>query len=146
MPLYLGLGSLPYIIQDIGGAEIQVWFSTAYALCLASIAPFSGYMQDVFGRRTISITGGVVLCIGLIVCATSQKIGQAIVGQALSGTGAAICELTAFAGTAELVPVRKRGIYIGLIILLILPFSPFPIYCTLLSTRATWRWGFWICL
>lgn len=144
MPLLLGAGSLPFIIKDIGGAEIESWFPVAYSLTLASASPFSGYLQDVFGRRNICLVGGSILCAGIIVTATAHTIGQAIAGQGVSGLGAAIGELTALAGTAELVPVRKRGIYLGLVTGCVLPFTPYPIYTTLLGTHATWRWGFWI--
>ena len=42
----------------------------------------------------------------------------------LSGLGAGLNELIALAGTAELVPVRKRGTYVGLVVFTILPFCP----------------------
>ncbi|EXJ71987.1 uncharacterized protein A1O5_04490 [Cladophialophora psammophila CBS 110553] len=144
LPLLLGAGSLPFIIKDIGGSTVDSWFPVAYSLTLASVSPFSGYLQDVFGRRNISLVGGCTLCVGIIVVATSHTMAQAIVGMALSGLGAAIGELTALAGTSELVPVKKRGLYLGAVTGCVLPFSPYAIYTTLLGTHSTWRWGFWI--
>lgn len=103
-------------------------------------------MQDVFGRRYISLTGAVGLIVGLILLGTAHTIGQAIVGMAMCGVGAAVGELTALAGTSELVPVKKRGWYLGLVTGCVLPFSPYPIYTTELGTHSTWRWGIWIAL
>ncbi|OAL24346.1 hypothetical protein AYO22_05722 [Fonsecaea multimorphosa] len=140
----LYVGSLPYIVKDIGGSTIDSWFPVAYSLAMASVSPFSGYLQDVFGRRNIALVGGSILCVGIIVVATSHTMGQAIVGMALSGLGAAIGELTALAGTSELVPVKRRGLYLGAVTGCVLPFSPYAIYTTLLGTHSTWRWGFWI--
>jgi MFS family permease len=144
LPLLLGSGSLPFIIKDLGGANIDSWVPVAYSLTLASVSPFSGYLQDVFGRRNICLVGGMILCVGIIVTATAHTIGQAIAGQGVSGLGAAIGELTALAGTSELVPVKRRGFYLGAVTGCVLPFSPYAIYTTLLGTHSTWRWCFWI--
>lgn len=47
--------------------------------------------------------------------------------------------------TAELVPVGKRGIYLGMVTFFIVPFCPYVLYSQLLSVHVTWRWGQWIC-
>ncbi|OQU96911.1 hypothetical protein CLAIMM_02926 [Cladophialophora immunda] len=146
LPLYFVSASLSFIVEQVGGADIDSWLPQSYALAFASLAPFSGYLQDVFGRRYISLTGGVVLCIGLILIGTTRTMAQGIVGCTISGVGAAIGELTALAGTSELVPVRKRGWYLGLVTGCILPFSPYAIYTTELGMHSTWRWGIWIAL
>lgn len=139
-------GSLSFIVKDVGGATITSWLPTSYALALASLAPFSGYLQDVFGRRYIAMSGAATLCVGLILIGTAHTIGQAIAGMAISGVGAAIGELTALAGTSELVPVKKRGFYLGLVTGCVLPFSPYAIYTTELGIHSTWRWGVWMAL
>ena len=46
----------------------------------------------------------------------------------IAGAGAGINELTAIAGTAELVPTAKRGQMVGLVIFSILPFTPSIMY------------------
>ena len=89
---------MAFIAKDIGGATIEAWMPISYSLALAAIAPFCGYLQDLFGRRNITLAGGVVLCIGIIVVATAHTIGAAICGMAIAGAGAAIGELTALAG------------------------------------------------
>jgi MFS family permease len=139
-------GSLSFIVKSVGGDSISSWLPTSYALAFASLAPFSGYMQDVFGRRYIALTGAASLCVGLIQIGTAHTMSQAIVGMTISGVGAAIGELTALAGTSELVPVRRRGWYLGLVTGCVLPFSPYAIYTTELGTHSTWRWGIWIAL
>jgi len=98
IPLYFTGGSLSFIAKDIGGAEASAWLAVAYALTLSAVAPFCGYMQDLFGRRNITLIGGLMLMIGCILLATAKKFGQGIVGLAFSGAGAAIGELTALAG------------------------------------------------
>ncbi|KIY03036.1 uncharacterized protein Z520_01502 [Fonsecaea multimorphosa CBS 102226] len=146
IPLYFVGGSLSFIAADIGGAEASAWLSVSYALALSAVAPFCGYLQDLLGRRIISLAGGVSLMMGCVILGTAHKFGQGVVGMAFSGAGAAIGELTALAGTSELVPVNKRGIYLALVTACILPFTPYLLYAQLLSTYHTWRWGMWICL
>lgn len=90
--------SLGFISADIGGAQVSAWLSVAYALALAAVAPFCGYLQDLFGRRNETLFGGLVLIVGTIVLATAKTFGAGLVGMSLAGAGAAVGELTALAG------------------------------------------------
>ena len=58
----------------------------------------------------------------------------------LSGAGAGISELICLAGTAELVPVSKRGYYTAAIILTLLPFIPAVMWAQLIASSSSWRW------
>lgn len=60
-------------------------------------------------------------------------------GMVLSGVGAGLNELIALAGTAELVPVRKRGTYVGLLVFTILPFCPSALWAQLIAKESSWR-------
>ncbi|KAH0842748.1 hypothetical protein AYO21_04253 [Fonsecaea monophora] len=143
IPLYFVGGSLSYIAADLGSASTG-WLTVANSLALAAVCPFCGYLQDMFGKRNISILGCVMILVGLIVTATAKTFGQGVAGMAVAGGGAAIGELTALAGTAELVPVKKRGIYLACVTFFICPFFPYVLYAQLLSANSTWRWGLWI--
>jgi len=89
---------LGFIAKDLGGATIQAWLPVSAALALAAVAPFCGYLQDLFGRRNETLAGGLVLIIGTIVLATAKSFGAGVAGMALCGAGAAVGELTALAG------------------------------------------------
>ena len=110
--------------------------------------------------------GGVTILSGIIIVATAHSPGQAVAGMSIAGAGAGIGELTALAGyciplrwsklppsltvvssrISELVPVNKRGMYIGVTALFLVPFTPYVMYSQLLFAYHTWRWGLWICL
>lgn len=98
LPLFFVGGTLSFIAADVGGTIIEAWLPISYSLVLAAVAPFCGYLQDLFGRRLITLLGGVVLCVGIIVVGTAQSPGAAIAGMAIAGGGAAVGELTALAG------------------------------------------------
>ncbi|RDW74226.1 hypothetical protein BP5796_07668 [Coleophoma crateriformis] len=146
IPLYFVGGSLEYMADDFGGAGTISWLSVSNTLAIAAVAPFCGSLQDIFGRRNITLFGCVLLMVGIVVLATGHQFGAGVAGMSVAGAGAAICELTALAGTAELVPVNKRGLYLGMVTFFIVPFCPYVLYCQLLSSEASWRWGQWICL
>ncbi|OAL29919.1 hypothetical protein AYO22_01825 [Fonsecaea multimorphosa] len=146
IPLYFVGAVLSYVAADIGGVKASSWLSVAYALPLAAVAPFCGYLQDLLGRRNITLAGGVAIMMGCVIVATAHHFREGIVGMGFAGAGAAIGELSALAGTSELVPVNKRGTYLALVTGFVLPFTPYVIYAQLLAAYHTWRWGLWICL
>lgn len=85
---------------DLGGeaATASVWLPVSNTLALASVAPFSGYLTDLFGRRDITLFGAVVIIAGWAIVGSAHSFGQGVAGMALAGAGAGIGELTALAG------------------------------------------------
>jgi hypothetical protein len=61
-------------------------------------------------------------------------------GMSISGAGGGILELTAIAGTAELAPTSKRGIYVAALIFTVIPFCPSVMYAQLIASYASWRY------
>ena len=65
----------------------------------------------------------------------------------LAGLGAGLNELIALAGTAELVPVKKRGAYVGAVVFTILPFCPSVLWAQLIAKASDWRYvGIPVCV
>ncbi len=58
----------------------------------------------------------------------------------LTGVGTGISELTTLAGTAELVPISRRGYYTAAVILTIIPFMPSVMYAQLIAAWCSWRY------
>lgn len=98
MPLYFSAGGLSYIVADIGGSSRSSWLPVAYTLSAAIPIPFTGYLQDIFGRRPIALAATVLVIIGAIIMGTAHSFGQGVAGMAFSGMGAGIAELSALAG------------------------------------------------
>ncbi|KAL6243042.1 hypothetical protein RBB50_010142 [Rhinocladiella similis] len=146
IPLYFTGGALTFIAADVGGIERVSWVPVSYSLAFSALSPFSGYIQDIFGRRNITLAGGCIVVIGNIIMATAHSFVQACVAMVITGAGASVGELTALAGMSELVPVRKRGVYLAIVTFTIFPFTPYVIYCQLLSAYHTWRWLYYICI
>ena len=96
--LYNVGGCLSYIAADLNATSLEGWLPVSNILAVAAVAPFTGYLEDLLGRRTIAIGGALALCIGCIIFGTAHSFAQAVVGLSVAGAGAAVGELTALAG------------------------------------------------
>ncbi|KAK4125039.1 MFS general substrate transporter [Parathielavia appendiculata] len=139
-PLYLFAGAPVYIYRDLGGVNYWVWFITTNLLATAAISPFVGALSDLMGRRYVAIVGSVTILLGQVICGAANGMPMFISGMAITGVGTGIDELTALAGTAELVPLSQRGYYIAGIVLTVLPFLPSAMYAQLIAYHSTWRY------
>jgi MFS family permease len=98
IPLYFVGGSLSFIQKDLGATSQISWLPVANTLAIAAVTPFCGYLQDLFGRRNITIGGCLAIIVGIILVGTAHSFGPAVTGMAFAGAGAGVCELTAIAG------------------------------------------------
>jgi MFS family permease len=100
VPLYFTGGILSYMAADLGGEALtsSSWIPVCNTLAVAAVAPFSGHLTDIFGRRNITLIGSLLIMVGLVLAATAHSFAQAIAGMSLAGAGAGIGELTALGG------------------------------------------------
>lgn len=114
--LYFVGGALAYIQEDLGATTHGSWLPVSNTLAyvylvapdlkiianvsirITAVAPFVGYLQDLFGRREITLIGSVIIMVGIVLVGTAHGFAQAVAGMAISGVGAGICELTSLAG------------------------------------------------
>lgn len=143
--LYMVGGSASFIEAAINAPGKIGWLPVSYTLAITAVAPFTGYLQDLVGRRGITLFGSVIICLGIALVASAKRFAQGAAGMAITGAGAGICELTALAGLSDIVPVKHRGYALALMIACILPFTPYVLYGQLISSRASWRWAIWLC-
>ncbi|KAF2497804.1 putative major facilitator superfamily transporter [Lophium mytilinum] len=146
LPLFFISGSLTFLQASIKNPQTQGWSTTSYGVALAAVTPFSGYLQDLIGRRYVVLLGSLLICIGLAVIGSSHRFLQLIFGCVITGIGAGITEITSTAGLAEVVSVKHRGYTLALLYAFILPFAPYVLYAQLLGEHATWRWSIWLAL
>ncbi|KAL2136403.1 hypothetical protein VTI74DRAFT_3837 [Chaetomium olivicolor] len=139
-PLYLYAGAPVYVYGELGGTEYWVWYITGNLLATAAISPFVGALSDLMGRRWVAIVGHLIIILGQVICGTAQNMPMFIAGMSLTGIGSGINELTCLAGTAELVPISRRGYYVAGIVLTILPFLPSVMFAQLIAYHSTWRY------
>lgn len=139
--LYLYGSVFTLIYQDIGGADRYIWLVIGYLIPNAALCPFVGALSDVYGRQKVAIAGQLFLIIGPAITSTAQTMNIAIAGQVFSGIGAGLNELIALAGTGEIVPTKDRSLYVGMIILTMIPFLPASLYAHWIAQASNWRYN-----
>ena len=106
-----------------------------------------GSLSDLMGRRYVAILGAAFVVLGMIICSTAHTMNIFIAGMVFAGVGAGINELTALAVTSELAPTAKRGKYVAVLILTIIPFCPSVLWGQLIASKypSAWRWVGLLC-
>lgn len=109
--------------------------------------PMFGQLANVFGRRWPLIASGVLFMVGSAVCGSASSMVAMIAGRAVQGIGGAgigvLCEIV----VCDLVPLRKRGTYMGAVLSMVgLGAALGPLFGGLLVRYSTWRWAFYMTL
>lgn len=109
--------ALPTIVASIPDfpANQFVWIGSAYALASAAFMPVSGSLVQIFGRRPIMIFCLVVFGAGSAMCGAAKTASLLIAGRTIQGMGGGGLISLANIVLADLVPLRERGSFNGLI-------------------------------
>ncbi|KAJ7101026.1 MFS general substrate transporter, partial [Mycena crocata] len=140
-----GVGTAaPTIVHDLQGDNFS-WVGSAYALGAASCLPLSGNLAQIFGRRPILLGSLVLFAVGSAVAGSAPSMTVLIVGRAVHGVaGGGIQALTSIV-TADLIPLRERGVFNGITGLVWSLGSVIgPFIAGSLSQKASWRWLFYM--
>ena len=129
----------PLVSASFNATGLLIWFFTTGIVSGGVIAPVSGTLADLFGRKQIILAGVACSMIGMIVCATTPKASGYIAGQALGGIGTAVQELMAITAITEIVPIKYRGYYTSMVVAAFLPFAPATLYGQLIA-KVNWRY------
>ena len=98
-----------------------------------------------FPAKWTFITTAVIFEIGSIVCAAAPTSSAFIVGRAVAGLGSAGIVTGGNIVFVDLLPLEKRAKYVGFIGATFgLASIAGPLLGGLFTTKATWRWCFWI--
>ncbi|KAL9020610.1 MAG: hypothetical protein Q9185_002196 [Variospora sp. 1 TL-2023] len=108
--------ALPVISSQLGGTAIEAfWSGTSFLLCSTIFQPSFASFSHIFGRKPMIMVGLVFFVVGAIVAATSPNFEVLLVGRSLQGIGGGgLIALTEIVVT-DLVPLRLRGKWFGLI-------------------------------
>jgi MFS family permease len=78
---------LPSVVDDLGGAPLMSWTSSAFLASSIVAATCTGYLASMLGARTVFCTGALVFGTGALVCALAQSMGQVVAGRFVQGFG-----------------------------------------------------------
>src|ERR1700754_3469300 len=137
--------ALPTIVANLGDAGHQSWVVTSYLLASTIVTALVGKLGDLFGRKRVFQAAVVFFVIGSVLCGLSQSMAMLVGSRALQGIGGGGITVTASALIGEVVPLRERGRYQGILGAV---FGVTTVVGPLLGGYFTdylsWRWAFWI--
>ncbi|KAG9035122.1 hypothetical protein FRB95_011989 [Tulasnella sp. JGI-2019a] len=106
--------ALPVMVQDLHGTDF-VWVGAAFSLGSTAFLPLSGGLAQIFGRKPVILGSLAFFAIGSAIAGAAQNMNMLIAGRTIQGVGGGgILSLSEII-ISDLVELRQRGIYMGLI-------------------------------
>ncbi|KAF2404824.1 MFS general substrate transporter [Trichodelitschia bisporula] len=133
VPVMAAVG--PNIAADFGEPTSYVWYVSAWIVSITICFMIAGANTDLLGRRWFLIAGNLICCVGHLIVGNSQNAATLIAGMAVTGFGAALCQMATFALT-ELLPNKWR--HIGVVL------ADAAVYVTITLIPVTARYGYYV--
>ncbi|KFG79134.1 putative MFS transporter [Metarhizium anisopliae] len=137
--------AIPTIVGAFRSVTGYIWIGSAFILASTATTPLWGTIADIWGRKPIMLIAIVIFLCGSLLCALSPTMDALIAGRVVQGIGAAGMGTMVNVIICDTFSVRDRGLYLGITSLVwALGSAVGPILGGLLTTKADWRWCFWI--
>ncbi|KAF2136065.1 uncharacterized protein K452DRAFT_238184 [Aplosporella prunicola CBS 121167] len=137
--------ALPSIVGELHSGNNYVWILNGYLLTSTAFQPFYGQFAGVFGRRWPTMFAVAVFTLGSGISGGAKSTTMLIAGRVVQGIGGGGVSVMTQIIISDLVSVRERGKYMGII------FATFGIGTTIgpvlggvIVQHDAWRWVFWL--
>ncbi|KAK3393288.1 major facilitator superfamily domain-containing protein [Podospora didyma] len=137
--------SLPLITADLYSGDNYVWIINGYLLTSTAFLPLYGQIAQVLGRRWPTMAGVAIFLLGSGICGGASSTGILIAGRLVQGIGGAGISAMTQLIISDLVSVRERGKYIGIIWAVFgVGTAVGPPVGGAIAEYGSWRWVFWL--
>ncbi|CAG8579529.1 27840_t:CDS:10 [Gigaspora margarita] len=139
--------ALPKIVIDLNSVDKIVWIGTAYLLTATSFQPVYGKLADIFGRKITFLVAMLLFELGSILCGVSSTMIMLIISRSVAGLGGGGIFGMVLIILADIVSVKDRGKYQGIIgAVFIIASIISPVIGGLFTDNNNlgWRWAFYI--
>ncbi|VUC22511.1 unnamed protein product [Clonostachys rosea] len=108
--------ALPTIIDHIGGSNVYIWIANSSTIGSCAPQPLYGQLADVFGRRGPFLAAILLFILGSGVAGGASNAAMLIAGRLVQGIGAGGIYVLLDIVCCDLVSLRERGKYLGLML------------------------------
>ncbi|KAG5918729.1 hypothetical protein E4U42_006756 [Claviceps africana] len=137
--------ALPTIASRFNSSEGYLWIGSSYLLGTAIFSPVWGKISDIFGRKPVLIGAVAIFFLGSLLCALSNSMGLLIAARAIQGVGGGGAIVLPNICISDLFSMRRRGMYFGMLGGVWAAASALgPVLGGLFTSKASWRWCFYI--
>ncbi|MDT2815502.1 MFS transporter [Vagococcus carniphilus] len=107
--------TFPTLIEQFGITTSQVqWVTTIYLLMISIVVPLSSYLMKNYSKRQLFIASSLFFVAGVLVDAFAFSFTVLLVGRLLQGVATGIALPLMFNIILTKVPIKKRGMMIGI--------------------------------
>lgn len=137
--------ALPTIVGELDGVNHMLWVTTGYLVAATIMMPIYGKLGDLIGRKGLFIGALSVFVIGSVIGGAAQDMTWLIIGRTVQGIGGGGLMILSQAIIADVVPVRERSKYMG-VMGAVFGISSIagPLLGGWFTESVGWRWAFWI--
>ncbi|KAH8655371.1 major facilitator superfamily protein [Xylariales sp. PMI_506] len=137
--------ALPTITAELNSGDLYIWMVNAYLLASTACGPLFGQASNIFGRRVLTVLAIIAFAVGSAISGTAHSTAQLIAGRTIQGIGGAGCVVMPEILICDLISLRERGTYVGLLTACWGSGTlAAPIIGGALAQSVTWRWIFYL--
>ncbi|KAI0791722.1 Mfs1.2 [Abortiporus biennis] len=136
--------ALPTITESVHGQDF-VWVNSAFSLAATSLIPTTGGLADIFGRRIVIFGSFFLFALGSALCGSAKNMSWLIAGRSIQGAGSGGIQSLTMIILSDLVSLRERARYNGIIGLVWAVSAAFgPLIGGGFAKNGNWRWLFYM--
>ncbi|KAG6369452.1 MFS general substrate transporter [Boletus reticuloceps] len=137
--------ALPTISAYFNAGSVASWVPSAYLLTSTTFQPLYGRFSDIFGRKVMVCFALSMFMVGSLAAGFSRNFIELIVWRSITGAGGGGITSLAQIIISDVVSLRERGKYQGIIGgVIAIGYAIGPPMGGALSEKVNWRWCFWV--